>query len=78
MPTLVFQILRGSQDLTGDEMTHAYRTGSCAMRTVLMQRCQDPLEELNRAFLDAVITKELAWMQLSHVNLILWLHKLGQ
>ena len=58
-PKLVCQILRGSHDLTGEEMTKAYRTGSCAMRTVLVQWCQDPLEELNQAFLDAVITKKL-------------------
>ncbi len=58
-PELVCQILRGSHDLTGEEMTTAYRSGSCGMRTVLVQWSQDPLEELNRAFLDAVITTQL-------------------
>ena len=58
-PELVFQILIGSHDLTGLEMTGAYRLGSCAMRTALSEWSEDPLEELNRAFLDAVITKSL-------------------
>ena len=58
-PQLVCQILTGSHDLTGKEMTKAYRAGSCGMRTVLVQWCHDPLEELNQAFLEAVITKQL-------------------
>ncbi len=59
-PELVFQILLGTHELTGKEMTNAYRKGSCAMRTALMDWSQDPLEELNEAFLSAVITKTLA------------------
>ncbi len=59
-PELVFQILLGAHDLTGLEMTNAYRYGSCAMRTALSQWSKDSLEELNDAFLNAVITKSLA------------------
>jgi hypothetical protein len=58
-PELVFQILLGNHDLTGLEMTNAYRNGSCAMRTALVEWSNDPLEELNKAFLNAVITKSL-------------------
>ena len=58
-PELVFQILLGNQQLTGLEMTNAYRHGSCAMRTALSQWCNDSLEELNEAFLNSVITKSL-------------------
>ncbi len=57
---LVFQILLGSHDLTGLEMTIAYRHGSCGMRSALNDWTNDPLEQLNEAFLDAVITKSLA------------------
>ena len=59
-PELVFQILLGNHDLTGAEMTHAYRFGSCAMRNALSDWCEKSLEELNEAFLNAVITKSLA------------------
>ncbi len=59
-PELVFQILLGNHDLTGLEMTKAYRHGSCAMRTALVEWSNDNLEDLNKAFLDAVITKSLA------------------
>jgi len=59
-PELVFQILLGNHDLTGLEMTKAYRHGSCAMRTALVEWSNDDLEDLNKAFLDAVITKSLA------------------
>ena len=59
-PELVFQILLGSHDLTGLEMTMAYRHGSCAMRSALNDWTNDPLEELNKAFLNAVISKTLA------------------
>ena len=59
-PELVFQILLGHHDLTGLEMTKAYRHGSCAMRTALVEWSNDNLEDLNKAFLDAVITKSLA------------------
>ncbi len=58
-PELVFQILLGNHDLTGLEMTNAYRYGSCAMRTALVEWSNDPLEDLNEAFLNAVITKSL-------------------
>ena len=58
-PELVFQILLGNHDLTGLEMTKAYRHGSCAMRTALVEWSNDNLEDLNKAFLDAVITKSL-------------------
>ncbi len=58
-PELVFQILLGNHDLTGIEMTGAYRKGSCAMRSALVDWCNDPLEELNEAFLNAVITNSL-------------------
>ncbi len=59
-PELVFQILLGTHELTGLEMTNAYRHGSCAMRTALECWCNEPLEELNEAFLNAVISKSLA------------------
>ncbi len=58
-PELVYQILLGTHALTGKEMTIAYRHGSCAMRTALIEFCNDPLEELNTAFLKAVISKSL-------------------
>ena len=59
-PELVITILSGKHDLTGAEMTAAYKIGSCAMRSVLITWCNDPLEKLNNAFLSAVITKSLA------------------
>ncbi len=59
-PELIFQILIGNHDLTGLEMTIAYRHGSCAMRSALNEWTKDPLENLNKAFLNAVITKSLA------------------
>ncbi len=58
-PELVFQILLGTHDLTGLEMTNSYRYGSCPMRSALNDWTNDPLEKLNKAFLDAVITKTL-------------------
>ena len=58
-PELVFQVLLGNHDLTGLEMTNAYRYGACAMRTALVDWSNDPLEDLNEAFLNAVITKSL-------------------
>ena len=58
-PELVFQILLGNHDLKGIEMTNAYRHGSCAMRTALVEWSNDSLEDLNEAFLNAVITKSL-------------------
>ncbi len=59
-PELIFQILLGTHDLTGLEMTVAYRHGSCAMRSALNDWTKEPLEKLNKAFLNAVITKSLA------------------
>ncbi len=59
-PELVFQILLGNHDLTGLEMTIAYRNGSCAMRAALNDWINEPLEELNEAFLNAVKTQSLA------------------
>ncbi len=59
-PELIFTILLGNHILTGLEMTIAYRHGSCAMRSALNDWTNDPLEELNKAFLDAVLTKSLA------------------
>ncbi len=59
-PELVFNILLGTHVLTGLEMTNAYRHGSCAMRTALSKWSNETLEELNDAFLNAVITKSLA------------------
>ncbi len=58
-PELVFQILIGNHDLTGLEMTLAYRRGSCAMRSALNEWTNDSLEALNEAFLKAVKTKNL-------------------
>ena len=58
-PELVFQILLGRHSLTGKEMTIAYRHGSCAMRSALNDWTNNPLEDLNQAFLDAVVTKSL-------------------
>lgn len=58
-PELVLQILLGNHALTGLEMTKAYRKGSCAMRTALMEWSNDSLEDLNDAFLNAVITRSL-------------------
>ena len=58
-PELIFQILLGQHKLTGIEMTNAYRHGSCGMRTALVRWMNDPLEELNDAFLQAVTTKNL-------------------
>ena len=58
-PELIFQILLGHHDLTGSEMTIAYRSGSCGMRTALMEWSNDPLEDLNETFLNAVVTKSL-------------------
>ncbi len=56
---LIFQILLGTHNLTGLEMTIAYRHGSCAMRSALNDLTNSPLEKLNEAFLNAVVTKSL-------------------
>ncbi len=58
-PELIFQILSRKHKLIGLEMTNAYRHGSCGMRTALVQWTNNPLEELNDAFLQAVTTKNL-------------------
>ena len=59
-PELVFQILLGTHQLTALEMTIAYRNGSCAMRSALNDWSNEPLEKLDKAFLNAVLTKSLA------------------
>ena len=53
-PELVLGILSGNHVLTGLEMTNAYRNGSCALRSALAEWTNSPLEELNKAFLQAV------------------------
>ena len=54
-PKLVFSILSGNHDLTGLEMTNAYRNGSCAMRNALAEWTNSSLEKLNDAFLSVVL-----------------------
>ncbi len=58
-PELIFQILMGNHQLTGSDMTFAYRDGSCAMRELLNDWTKEPLESLNNAFLNAVVIKSL-------------------
>ncbi len=58
-PELVFEILLGSHELTGLEMTDAYRNGSCGMRSALSDWAKSSLEPLNEAFLKAVDAKNL-------------------
>ena len=58
-PELVFQILSGNHELTGLEMTNAYRNGSCGMRSALCEWTNSSLEPLNEAFLNAVDAKKL-------------------
>ena len=58
-PEIIFAILLDNHNLTGAEMTAAYRKGSCAMRVALVDWTNEPLEKLNDAFLGAVITKSL-------------------
>ena len=53
-PELVFEILLGNHELTGIEMTNAYRNGSCGMRSALSEWTKSSLEPLNEAFLNAV------------------------
>ena len=57
---LIFQILMGNHQLTGLEMTIAHRHGYCAMRAALADWANDPLEKLNKAYINAVIEKSLA------------------
>ncbi len=54
VPELVFKLLSGDHDLTGIEMTDAYRNGSCGMRSALSEWTNSSLEPLNEAFLNAV------------------------
>jgi len=58
-PELVFEILSGNHELTGLEMTNAYRNGSCGMRSALSEWTNSSLEPLNEAFLKAVESKNL-------------------
>ena len=58
-PNLVFEILLGNHELTGLEMTDAYRNGSCGMRSALADWTKSSLEPLNEAFLSAVDAKNL-------------------
>ena len=58
-PELVFDLLSGNHELTGLEMTNAYRNGSCGMRSALSEWTNSSLEPLNKAFLNAVEAKNL-------------------
>ena len=58
-PELVFELLSGNHELTGLEMTDAYRNGSCGMRSALSEWTNSSLEPLNEAFLNAVEVKNL-------------------
>ena len=58
-PELVFELLKGNHELTGLEMTDAYRNGSCGMRSALSEWSKSSLEPLNEAFLNAVDAKNL-------------------
>ena len=58
-PDLVFELLLGNHELTGLEMTEAYRNGSCGMRSALSEWTNSSLEPLNEAFLNAVEVKNL-------------------
>tara|TARA_B100000965_G_scaffold390876_1_gene398355 strand:- start:197 stop:766 length:570 start_codon:yes stop_codon:yes gene_type:complete len=58
-PELVIELLSGNHELTGLEMTEAYRKGSCGMRSALSEWTQSSLEPLNEAFLNAVEIKNL-------------------
>ncbi len=58
-PELVFEILLGNHELTGLEMTDAYRNGSCGMRSALAEWTNKSLEPLNEAFLNAVEINKL-------------------
>ena len=56
---MVRAILSGEHILTGIEMTYAYRKGSCAMISALNEWSNSSPEDLNKAFLDAVIIENL-------------------
>ena len=58
-PELVFELLSGKHELTGKEMTDAYRNGSCGMRSALSEWTNSSLEPLNEAFLNAVDSQNL-------------------
>ncbi len=58
-PELVFDVLSGNHELTGLEMTNAYRHGSCGMRSALSEWTNSSLEPLHEAFLNAVEVKTL-------------------
>ena len=58
-PELVMGLLSGNHELTGLEMTDAYRNGSCGMRSALCEWTKSSLETLNDAFLKAVDAKNL-------------------
>ena len=58
-PELVFELIVGNHELTGLEMTDAYRNGSCGMRSALAEWTNSSLEPLNEAFLSAVEVKNL-------------------
>ena len=58
-PELVFELLLGNHELTGLEMTEAYRNGACGMRSALVEWTNNSLEPLNEAFLNAVELKNL-------------------
>ncbi len=58
-PELVLELLSGNHELTGLEMTDAYRNGSCGMRSALSEWTNSSLEPLNEAFLNAVEVKNL-------------------
>ena len=58
-PELVFELLSGNHELTGLEMTDAYRNGSCGMRSALSEWTNSSLEPLNEAFLNAVNAENL-------------------
>ena len=40
-------------------MTKAYRKGYCPMRIAMADWCNDPLETLNEAYLNAVLSKNV-------------------
>ena len=58
-PELVLSILSGKHQLTGLEMTTAYRNGYCGMRNALHDWTNSSLEKLNEAFLNAVMIENL-------------------
>jgi len=58
-PELVLSLLTGKHQLTGLEMTTAYRNGSCGMRNALHDWTNSSLEKLNEAFLNAVMIENL-------------------